>query len=223
MQIRMKTLTGQTLDFEVECSGSVRSVKEMLARTQGIPAEDSRLVYGGKDLEDEQSLDDYNIQDGCTLHHILRLRGGTLSLVTRKRLQAEARLLSDGLPRGVEFCGPAEAQTGAATWDFVFGDADAACTPETDSADPSRAVKVRVNFPTRYPFEAPAVSIIRSEEKSPQKVFACDLGLDKSWTSATTLPQVLKKVAKVVKVKMDAARTSRYCGLKKPQTVRAAN
>jgi len=229
MQIRIKTLMGQILELEVECSGSVRSVKELLADTQGIAADNTRLVYRGKDLEDERSLDDCDIQDGSTLHYIMRLRGSTLSLVTRKRLQAEERLLSKGLPNGVEFCGPTEAQTGAATWDFVFGYVEAGCTSEADSADWSRAVKVRFNFPTRYPFEAPAVSIIPSEATSPQEVFACDLGLDKSWTSATTLPQLLKnpqllkKVARVVKVNAEAARTSRYCGVKKPQAVRAAS
>ena len=78
MQIFVKTLTGKTVTLDAEANESVESIKEKLNKIEGIPADQMRLIFGGKQLEDKHTLMEYNVQRESTIYLVLRLRGGAM-------------------------------------------------------------------------------------------------------------------------------------------------
>ncbi|KAH9908922.1 hypothetical protein F4778DRAFT_714617 [Xylariomycetidae sp. FL2044] len=76
MMIKVRTLTGRFIEFNVEPSDDVNKVKSMIQEKEGIEPAQQRLVYGGKQLQVNQSLESYGVIPDATLHLVLTLRGG---------------------------------------------------------------------------------------------------------------------------------------------------
>jgi ubiquitin len=71
MTILVKTMAHTTMMLEVELSDTVFDVKKKIQDTDGIPIREQRLIYTGRQLIDDRTLADYDIQKGSQMHLVV--------------------------------------------------------------------------------------------------------------------------------------------------------
>lgn len=75
-QIFIKTLQGESLPIDYNGAMKIGDLKNMIHSERQIPVDQQRLIFQGKQLEDDNTLADYNIETGSNIHLVLRVKGG---------------------------------------------------------------------------------------------------------------------------------------------------
>ncbi|CAH8521354.1 unnamed protein product [Schistosoma haematobium] len=76
MLIKVKTLTGKEIEIDIEQTDKVERIKERIEEKEGIPPQQQRLIFSGKQMNDEKLVQEYKMQGGSVIHLVLSLRGG---------------------------------------------------------------------------------------------------------------------------------------------------
>ena len=76
MEVFIKMLTGETFSVNICEHDFLEDLKKKIWDQEGVHMDMQRIIFGGKQLEDRKKLSEYAIENQCTLHLVLRLRGG---------------------------------------------------------------------------------------------------------------------------------------------------
>ncbi len=75
MRVYVRTLLGKTNIYSVLPDMTIRELKCMVYGSDGIPIDQQRFIFDGKQLEDSKTVSDYKITPEITIHMVLRLKG----------------------------------------------------------------------------------------------------------------------------------------------------
>jgi ubiquitin-large subunit ribosomal protein L40e len=75
-QVFVKTLTGQSIAIDYRADLTIAELKNEVSSREGVPVQQQRLIFQGKQLENDSTLEDYNIQPPNTIHLVLHVKGG---------------------------------------------------------------------------------------------------------------------------------------------------
>ncbi|VDL62650.1 unnamed protein product [Hymenolepis diminuta] len=78
MLIKVKTLVGKEIEIDIDQTDKIERIKERIEEKEGIPPPQQRLIFSGKQMNDEKTVQEYKIQGGSVLHLVLALRGGEM-------------------------------------------------------------------------------------------------------------------------------------------------
>jgi len=81
-KIICKTLSNKSIYLPASPLFTIAKLKVMLQHFEGVPPDQARLIFAGKQLEDDKTISYYNILDDSTIHIVLRLRGGMYSEIS---------------------------------------------------------------------------------------------------------------------------------------------
>jgi len=77
MLIKVKTLTGKEIEIDIDPNDKIDRIKERVEEKEGIPPPQQRLIFSGRQMADDKTAKEYNIEAGSVLHLVLALRGGS--------------------------------------------------------------------------------------------------------------------------------------------------
>ncbi|KAF8348719.1 ubiquitin-related domain-containing protein [Amanita rubescens] len=76
MLIKVKTLTGKEIELDIDPSDQITRIKEKVEEQSGVPPQQQRLIFRGRQMSDDKTANDFNVEAGAVLHLVLALRGG---------------------------------------------------------------------------------------------------------------------------------------------------